>query len=268
MSALLLIGEKLNSTRPSVKKIFEERDKGQLLALAREQIEGGASCIDLNASMLMEREEEALRWGAAAVRAELRVSTMLDSPNTALLVRLVPEFGGGAILNSLPCEEEILAEALPAVSSAGAGVVIMLKDRRGIPPTIDGKLLLAERAVETAAEAGVAPERLFIDPVFAPLATNAGGLLVTLDTIRGLATRFPECPRIGGLSNSSYGLPERKLINRTFAAMAIASGITVLICDTSDRELMRSLRASEALAGSDPNCRRFLAHFREQRGAL
>lgn len=267
MSALLLIGEKLNSTRPSVKRIFEERDEGDLLSIARGQIEGGASCIDLNASMLMEREEDALRWGAAAVHAQLRVSVMLDSPNTSLLVRLLPEFGTAAILNSLPCDEEVLAEALPAVSSAGAGVVIMLKDRRGIPPTIDGKLLLAERAVGTAAKAGISAERLFIDPVFAPLATSAGGMLLTLETIHTLATRFPTCHRIGGLSNISYGLPERALVNRTFAAMAIASGITVLICDTSDHELAKTLAASEALAGSDPNCRRFLAHFRGHRRA-
>ncbi len=264
MSALLLIGETLNSTRPSVKKIFEERDESAVLALAREQLNGGASCIDLNASMLMEREEDALRWGAAAVREKLKVPVLLDSPDTAMLGRLIREFGSGAIINSLTCDEELLSAVLPVVAKAGAGVVIMLKDRNGIPPTVDGKLSLAERAVASASNAGVYPERLFIDPVFAPLATSAGGLLRTLDTVRKLGERYPECQRIGGLSNVSFGLPERKLINRTFAAMAISAGVSAVICDTTDRELIKTLRASEALTGRDPNCRRFLEFYREQ----
>ncbi len=141
----------------------------------------------------------------------------------------------------------------------------MLKDRTGIPSTVEGKLALAARAVAAAAKAGIDRQRLCIDPVFAPLAVSADGMSLTLEAVRQLSRQFPECHRIGGLSNISFGLPERKLVNRTFAAMAIQSGISALICDTSDHELMKSISAAEALAGRDPGCRRFLAKSKDRR---
>jgi cobalamin-dependent methionine synthase I len=266
MSALLLIGETLNSTRPSVKRVFEERDEERFLSLAREQVEGGARCIDLNASMLMAQEEEALRWGASLAREKLGIPVMLDSANDAVLTAVARELGREAIVNSLSCDAELLERTLPVLGGAGAGVVFMLKDRRGIPASVDGKLALADRAVEAAAKAGIAEERLFIDPVLSALATSGAGLLLTLEAIRALAARHPGCRRIGGLSNVSFGLPERRLVNRAFAAMAIASGISALICDASDHELVETIVASEALVGADPSCRRFIGRARAERG--
>jgi 5-methyltetrahydrofolate--homocysteine methyltransferase len=265
MATTFLIGERLNSSRPSVKRIFEERDEGALVAAAEEQIAGGASCIDLNASMLMDGEADALRWGARTVREKLGVRVMLDSPNTRILLDLAPEFGSEAILNSLTCDGDGLAEALAVASRTGSGVVIMLKERAGIPETVAGRLALADRATGAASGAGCAPERVFIDPVFTPLATSRRGLLTVLETMRDLKNRYGAYRRIGGLSNVSFGLPERKLLNRSFAAMLIGSGADALICDTTDRDLMRMIKASEALAGLDANCRAFLEFYRGER---
>lgn len=262
MGALFLIGERLNSTRPSARKIFEERDEWSLLASAKEQIEGGAACIDLNASMLMEREEEALRWGALAVRETLRVPVMLDSPDVSMLARLAGEFGASAIVNSIPCDAESLAEAMAAAARAQSGVVVMLKDRRGVPATVEGKLELAERAVAEAARRGMPGERLYLDPVFSPIATATGGLSGVLETLRALGERYPACARIGGLSNVSFGMPERGLLNAGFASMSIGAGITALICDTTDPGLMGTIKAAEALAGLDASAKRFLAYHR------
>ena len=264
MAGVLLIGEKLNSSRPSAKRIFEERNGEALIAAAGEQIAGGASCIDLNASMLMGGEADALRWAARMVREKLGVRIMLDSPDARLLIDVGSEFGNDAILNSLTCDGDTLPAALAAVSRVGAGVVVMLKEKAGIPETVAGRIGLADRVAAIASSAGYPPAKMFIDPVFTPLATSRGGMLTVLETVRELGNRLPGFGRIGGLSNTSFGLPERKLLNRTFAGMLIASGMNALICDTTDRDLMRTIKASEALAGLDPNCRSFLEFHRSE----
>jgi 5-methyltetrahydrofolate corrinoid/iron sulfur protein methyltransferase len=262
---MLLIGEKLNSSRPSVKRILEERDESALLAIAGAQTAGGASVLDINASMLMDDEGDALRWGARTVRDKLGARVMLDSPNAQLLQQVAREFGEDAILNSLMCDADALSEAFPIASETGSGIVVMLKDRAGIPDSVAGKIALAERAVKIASSTGCAPENVFIDPVLTPIATVRCGLHGVLDTVRELAKRFPACHRVCGLSNISFGMPERRLLNRCFAAMLIASGVSALICDTTDRDLMREIGASGALAGLDPGCRAFLDSYRAGR---
>jgi cobalamin-dependent methionine synthase I len=267
MDAILLIGERLNSTHSSVRRILEERDAEAFRALVEGQIKGGASCIDLNASMLMKGEEDALRWGAGIVREAFGVPVMIDSADRRILASLAAEYGGDCMLNSITADGEALEEILPVAARAGAGVVVMLKDMKGIPPSAEEKLSLAARVSASAANAGVVPERLFMDPVFSPVATASGGTSAALECIRGIRERFPAHRTIGGLSNVSFGLPERKLLNRSFAAMAAAFGISALICDTTDRELMKTLKASETLSGRDRGCRKFLDWYRCEREA-
>jgi len=265
MDALFLIGERLNSTHSAVRRILEERDTGAFRELVEAQIKGGAACIDLNASMLMSEEEDGLRWGAGIVRRLFGVPVMIDSPDSRILARLAGEYGGDCILNSISADGETLEEILPAASREGAGVVVMLKDKNGIPSSAEEKLALAARVSASAEKAGIAPERLFIDPVFTPVATAPGGMSAVLECIRGIAQRFPAHRTIGGLSNVSFGLPERKLLNRSFAAMVASFGISALICDTTDRELMKILKASETLIGRDRSCRKFLEWYRGER---
>lgn len=265
MESIFLIGEKLNSTRSSVRRVLEERDDKALRALIETQLAGGASCIDLNASMLMSGEENALRWGAHIVREAYGVPVMIDSPDRRILANLAGEYGAECLLNSISADEEALEELLPLAGRAGAGVVVMLKDRGGIPQTAEKKLALAAQVSASAAKARIAPERIFIDPVFTPIATSSAGMGAVLECIRGIKERFPAHRTIGGLSNVSFGLPERRLLNRSFAAMVAAFGISALICDTTDRELMKILKASDTLSGRDRACRKFLEWYRRDR---
>ena len=265
ISKILIIGERLNSSNPRVKKLFQEQNDGELLDVAQEQVAGGASYIDLNASMIMKGEEEALRWGARIVSTNLEAGVSLDSPNTDVLLKVIPEFGSRAILNSLTTDEEVLGEALPVVSDCGGGVVVILKSREGIPATADGRLSLAETVVTAVSKAGIPPGKVFLDPIFSPLATSMGGLSVALETIAGLRREYPEFQRIGGLSNISFGLPSRRLLNRTFLAMVLSQGLTAVICDSTDRRIVETLKTSEAILGLDPGIRNFLQFYRDSR---
>ena len=262
MSGILVIGERLNSSTQAVKKLLQERDRNALLKLAGAQVTGGASFIDINASMLMDSEEEALVWCARSIRKELGTGVSLDSPNLDLLLKVIPEFGEDAILNSLTSDEDVLLRACPVLADSGAGVVVMLKSREGVPGTVEGKLRLAEMATMKLSGAGIVAEKVFLDPVFSPLATSPGGLSSVLETIAELGKHFPDFQRIGGLSNISFGLPLRRLLNRTFLSMAVCCGLTAAICDPTDVRLMETLRASEAITGLDKGCRNFLQFYR------
>ncbi len=265
MESILLIGEKLNSSRAEAKRILEQRDEDALITLVREQIEGGAGYVDINAAMLLKAEREALRWGAFLARDRSGARVMLDSPDADLLLSLAAELGETCIVNSLSCDADLLDAALPVLAPSGAGIVVMLKDRAGVPSSIDDKMALAAKAAAAGRMAGIAPRRLFIDPVVMPLATTPAGPRATLDVLGELARRYPEHPRIVGLSNVSFGLPERAIVNRAFGAMCVSSGASALICDTTDRELVRMLEAADALAGRDAGCRRYLSSYRAGR---
>ncbi len=211
-------------------------------------------------------------WWTIGLASPLATETLIHNfvfgwaiEYVAFIVEIAAGIGPSAIVNSLTCDPETFRSALPALARAQAGAVIMLKDRAGIPETVERSLALAASATEAARAAGMAPSRVYLDPAIAPIAAGGRSLAVTLDAIRELARRYPDWGRIAGLSNVSFGLPERSLVNRACAAMLVASGVTALVCDTTDRELARALAASEALAGADPMCKRYLAAFRARR---
>jgi 5-methyltetrahydrofolate corrinoid/iron sulfur protein methyltransferase len=113
---------------------------------------------------------------------------------------------------------------------------------------------------------GLDASRVFLDPVLTPIATTPDGLRVSLDTIEGLKRNFPNFRSVGGISNVSFGLPRRRLVNRTFLAMAIARGLDAAICDPTDPEIIGTIRTAEAASGYDPGCKAFLTHHRSHSG--
>lgn len=261
----VIIGEKLNSTNAKIRRIFENRDLDALLSIAGAQIEAGASWIDINAAMLMDKELDSLLWAGKAILEKFDKGVSADSPDIAVLEKCAAEFGERCIVNSLTADEEILVKLLPILSQAGAGVIIMLKTVDGIPPRADERLGLAREAAQIAAANGMPQEKIFFDPVFQPVATGSEGLETALSTLRALSSEMSDFHRVGGLSNVSYGLPKRKVVNNAFLSMAVSHGLTAVICDPTDGTLVNTLKASEALAGIDPGCLRFLKHYRESR---
>jgi cobalamin-dependent methionine synthase I len=262
---MLIIGERLNSSNASVKAILEERDSGALLGIAREQISAGAFAVDVNAGMLMKGEKEALLWAARIIRKELDTVVSLDSADPSLLIELAPEFGSGAVLNSFTADTEQVEPALDAVSRTGASAIVMLKSREGIPQTAMLRLEIASQVSALVRKTGVPEEKVFIDPILTPVATTKGGLHVALETVDALRRNFPNFRSIGGVSNVSFGLPRRKLLNRTFLAMAASRGLQAAICDPTDAALVATLKAAEAISGLDPGCRDFLEFHRSQK---
>mgnify|MGYP000278533887 CR=1 FL=1 len=160
-----------------------------------------------------------------------------------------------------------LARAAETAGRTDCTVIIMLKDREGIPETAMLRLEIASRVSALVHQAGLDSSRVLLDPLLTPIATTPGGLRVSLDTIEGLKRNFPNFRSVGGISNVSFGLPRRRLVNRTFLAMALSRGLDAAICDPTDQDIMGTIRAAEAAAGSDPGCKGFLAHHRSRSDA-
>jgi 5-methyltetrahydrofolate--homocysteine methyltransferase len=266
MHNLRIIGENLNSSNASARAIYESNDEDALLESAGRQLEAGAFAVDLNTSMLMGRERDTLLWAARSIREQLDCTVSLDSPDAELLLDIAPEFGKHTILNSFTADRDQIEAALPVIAATGASAVVMLKDKSSVPETAMLRLELASMVSALASEAGVSHERIYLDPILTPIATAPGGLGVCLDTIEALSRNFPNFPSIGGVSNVSFGLPKRRLVNSTFLAMAISRGLDAAICDPTDERIMAVIAASRAIDGSDPGCREFLRlHRRDKR---
>lgn len=257
----VIIGERLNSSIASSRVILEKRDEEALRELAGRQATAGASWIDINASMLREEEKGTLLWAGGLVLEHTQVGVSADSPAPEILEACSSAFGERCLLNSLTADEHILNGLLPKAVQNGSAVIVMLKTAAGIPESASRRLGLAGDVVRAAEEAKMPPPRLFLDPVFQPIATGAD-LHVVLETLDLLAGEFPGYHRVGGLSNVSFGLPMRRMVNRTFLAMAVSRRLSAVICDPTDQRLLDVLASAEALAGLDPGCRRLLRRYR------
>ncbi|MCK4538439.1 MAG: dihydropteroate synthase [Candidatus Krumholzibacteria bacterium] len=260
----ILIGEGINSSNKRVRALFEAEDIDGLLELAATQVDCGADYIDVNASMMMSGEKEALFKVAGEIINRQGVNVSIDSADPDLLISAAGLYGERCLLNSFACTDEVFERYLPEASASGAGIIVMLKNDRGVPSEAEARAILAEKAVSLMRKNGMPDEKIFIDPVFSPLATDISGLETALETMDLVARLYPDCRLTGGLSNVSYGLPMRRLVNRTFLAMAIPHGLAAVICDVTDRALIEALVASEALSGFDKGCRNLLKHYRGQ----
>ncbi|MBU8922058.1 MAG: dihydropteroate synthase [Bacteroidales bacterium] len=260
----ILIGERINSSNKKVRALFDAEDVDALLDLAVKQIDCGADYIDINASMMMAGEKEALFNTAGEVIGRHGINVSIDSADPDLLLSAAGLFGEKCLLNSFACTDEVFKRYLPEASVSGAGIIVMLKNDHGVPSDSETRAALAEKAIGIMRENGMPDEKIFIDPVFSPMATDISGLMTALATMDIIVRQYPDCHLTGGLSNVSYGLPMRRLINRTFLSMALPHGLNAVICDVTDRDLMETLIASESLSGLDKGCRNLLRHYRGQ----
>jgi 5-methyltetrahydrofolate--homocysteine methyltransferase len=136
-------------------------------------------------------------------------------------------------------------------------------DDKGIPETAEARLQVMRKVVEETRKSGIADEQLYIDPLAMTIATNTDAGNIIFSTIRGIRAEFPQAHMACGLSNVSFGLPVRSLINRTFLVLAIEAGLDAAIIDPNDRELQAAMYATELLLGRDKHCLGYTRAYRQ-----
>ena len=266
---MLIVGERLNTSRSAAAAMVAAKDKEAVQREAARQVEAGAQYVDLNAGTFADREPEMLRWLVDAVREAVSAPLCLDSPSpTALRAALEAcREGGGPkpLINSITGENARFSAVLPLVREFGAAVVALCLDDAGMPGTADEAVAKGTRLIEDLLAAGVAADDIYVDPLARSIGSDAASGTAALETIRRLRAAYPQVHAICGLSNISFGLPRRSLINRTFLVAAMAAGLDAVICDPLDRQLMAALIAAEAVLGRDRHLARYLKAYRQGR---
>lgn len=261
---MIIIGEKINSTLKSIRPAMESRDEKAIIDMAKRQTEAGASFIDVNAGMFYNNEIEILEWLINTIQEHVKTPFAIDSPNPkAVLAGLKANKNGKPIINSITGEKERYEAVLPMAAKYNTGIIALCMDDKGMPETAAERVEIAKTLIKGITAEGIAMEDIYIDPMIRPIGTGSHYGHVALDTIREVKTEFPDVHIACGLSNISFGIPARKIMNQTFLVAAMTSGMDGAILDPLDNKLMTFLYATEALLGFDDYCMNYITKFRE-----
>lgn len=260
---MLIVGEKINSSLKGVTEAVKSKDTEFVRNLAVVQTEAGADYIDVNCGTLIDEEVEALPWLVKTVQEAVDRPCCIDSPNPAALSAALKVHKGKALINSITAERERYEAILPLVKEHGAGVVaLVMDDEHGMPEDAGTRIEIGCRLVERLLKDGVPSGDIYIDPLVQPISTNGAMGVVVLETIKGIKDAYPDVHFMCGLSNVSFGLPKRALLNSTFIALCMMAGLDGAIIDPGNRRMMSVIRAAEALLNRDPYTVNYLKAYR------
>jgi cobalamin-dependent methionine synthase I len=260
---MLVIAERINSSREMIAKAMLASDEAFIQREALAQVAAGAHYVDVNTGALEGREADRLKWAVEAVQEVIDAPLCIDSPDPQVirdvlpLVRVRP-----VMINSISLEPARLERLLPLVAEYGARVIGLCQSEDSMAVTADVKVELGGRLVEKVTAAGIPIEDLYIDPLVYPLGTGTESALATLDAIERIMREYPGVHTTCGLTNVSYGLPNRRLINRTFLVACVMRGLDSAIMDPTDKQLYGALRTAMMVAGRDEFCMEYIRAFR------
>jgi 5-methyltetrahydrofolate--homocysteine methyltransferase len=263
---MLIIGEKLNSAWKKVREMIENRDVKAIQDLARNQVEGGAEMLDVNSSAASGDKEENMEWLVKTVQEVVNIPLCIDSPDAEEIEKGLEVHDwdkGKALINSITGEKEKIAKLLPTIIKYKCAIIALVMDERGIPDDSKTRVEIAKKLIKILTDVGVPLKDIFIDPLVVPIGTNDKNGLVTMETIRSVKEAYPKVKVVTGLSNISFGLPERKLINQVFMILSMGCGMDAVIIDSTDKRMMAITKTAKTLLGQDNFCRGYLQAYRE-----
>jgi 5-methyltetrahydrofolate--homocysteine methyltransferase len=237
-------------------------DYSRVIADAVAQVEAGATMLDVNAGIPMADEPAILAESIRLVQAAVDVPLAIDSSIVAALEAGLAAYKGKPLVNSVTGEEERLESVLPLVKKYNAAVVAISNDESGISEDPNVRYDVAKKIVERAADYGIPREDVIVDPLIMPVgAINMAGRSA-LDLIIRLRNEL-QVNTTCGASNISFGLPNRHGMNAAFLSMAAGAGMTSAIMNPLHAEEMTGIMGANVMNGNDPECRRWIARFRE-----
>ena len=261
---MIIIGELINGTRKAVKQAIADKDADFITALALKQAEAGADFIDCNPGTTGKAEITDIEWLVKLVQSVTDKPISFDTPNPLALAHALEVYEGKAtpMINSVTLEAERIENTLPIIAASGANCVALALGDDGMPCRAGQREETAKQLIGKLLEAGVKAESIYLDPVIAPLSTDATVGLQILQAIRAIRAQFPTVHITAGMSNISFGLPVRKLLNRVFMAICMTAGLDSAICDPLNAALTAEIAAAEALLGRDEWCMNYITASR------
>jgi len=265
---MIIIGELINASRKQIASAIENKDVDTIQKIAKDERENGADFIDVNAGVFVGKESDYLKWLVTTVQEIVEAPCCLDSPDPKAIEAALPIHKGVPMINSISLEKERYEALLPVVSGTECKVVALCMSDKGMPETTDDRVSIADELVNNLVKNNVPLDNIYVDPLVQPVSTKDSYGIEFLNAIEKIINNFPGVHTICGLSNISYGLPERKFLNQTFMVMAIAKGLDAAIVNPLDKGMMAKIVAAETLAGNDEYCSQYLQTWRDKKFEL
>jgi 5-methyltetrahydrofolate--homocysteine methyltransferase len=266
---MIVIGERINASNKTVGEAIAKRDSAFIADLAIAQTESGADFIDINAGNGQHEHTQgkaSIKWLVETVQAVTDKPLAIDSDHPQIIEAALQEYRGEEMLiNSVTAEPAKLAAIGPLAAERQAWLVTLAMGTDGIPDNVEQRLEACETIATHLTRMGMKMEQIFFDPLVLPIAVDSSQGLVTLKTIEEIKSRYPGARTVVGLSNISYGLPNRKLVNRAFLLMAVQAGLDAAILDPLDAKIMNLVKVADMLTGKDASCRTYIRAHRSGR---
>ncbi len=263
----VMIGERINPTRrKKLAATMAEGDFSMVQEDARAQVAAGAQVLDVNAGIPGADEPALLRGAAQAVMEAVDAPLCFDSANPNALATALEVYPGKALINSTTAEEKMMDTVFPLAKQYGAVVIGVITDDSGVPALPADRLRVAAKLIKRAGDYGVPAENVIIDPLALTVSADHNQARITLDSIALIQKELGVNMNLGA-SNVSFGLPDRKIVNVAYLALAISRGLTTAITDPTVPEIQTTLLACDLLMGRDEYSMRWIKAFRAREKA-
>ena len=258
-SVPVLIGERINPTgKKLLKQALKDHDMNYLLEEGISQQEQGAHMLDVNVGLPGIDEAATLRDAVCALQAVISLPLQIDSASPSALESALRCYNGKAMINSVNGREDSMRAVFPLAKKYGGVVVALTLDENGIPDTAAGRVAIAKKILSAAGKYGIMPKDLVFDTLAMTVSADPGAADVALESLRIIRTELG-CHTSLGISNVSFGLPERDIINSAFFVMALKNGLSAAIMNPRSAEMMKAYHAYTALRGMDRDFKEYLS---------
>ncbi len=260
---MIIIGEKINGSIPAVAEAIAKRDAEFIKQRAIAQDKAGATFIDCCASV-QEGEVETLRWMIDCIQEVSDLPISVDSPSAEVIAEAYKFCNKPGIFNSVSGEGSKIDTLFPIMAAnPGWECVALLSDNAGIPKTAGDRLKVFDKIMAKTKEYGIAPHRLHIDPLVEMLCTSENGIETNTEVISTIRKQYLTIHITAAVSNISFNLPVRKMLNLGFTVLAMNAGLDSAILDPTNRDMMGLIYATEALLGQDDYCMEYIEAYRD-----
>ena len=256
-----IIGERINPTgKKRFKQALKEHDMDYILREAITQQDNGAHILDVNVGLPDIDEPALMEEAVQEIQSVVNLPLQIDTVDIQAMERALRIYNGKAMVNSVSGKQESMDSVFPLIRKYGGVVIGLTLDEEGIPADADGRVRIAEKIIKEAAKYGIKKKDIVIDALAMTISSEPEGAKVTLETLRRLRDEV-KVNTVLGVSNISFGLPSRPVINSAFYTMAMMNGLSAGIINPSSEDMMKAWYAYHALMDFDPNCERYISRY-------
>ena len=256
-----IIGERINPTgKKRFKQALKEHDLDYILREAITQQDNGAHILDVNVGLPDIDEPALMEEAVQEIQSVVNLPLQIDTVDIQAMERALRIYNGKAMVNSVSGKQESMDSVFPLIRKYGGVVIGLTLDEEGIPADADGRIRIAEKIIAEAGKYGIKKKDIVIDALAMTISSEPEGAKVTLETLRRLRDEV-KVNTVLGVSNISFGLPSRPVINSAFYTMAMMNGLSAGIINPSSEDMMKAWYAYHALMEFDPNCERYISRY-------